>query len=286
MSLRGKAAIVGFGELPTRRVYPGRSTNSLLAEAAKIAIADAGLRKEQIDGLITRAAEVDVMQFAEYMGLRPVFCNGAVQHGATGAFAVTMSAAAIDAGLASAVLCVFGGSRDPSMARAGGGGEDGPGGVGGEWERPFGPVIAANGGYGLLKQRHMYEFGTTQEQFAKIAVDERFNSLKNPNGVWAGQMITVEDVINSRFTNDPLHLLECVMPCSGAGAVIVTSAERAKSLPNKPAYLLGAGACATTHSAIWQSPRMTTSPVSMSSRRAYEIAGYHMKDAQFAEFYD
>ena len=78
MSLRGKAAIVGFGELPTRRVYPGRSTNSLLAEAAKIAIADAGLRKEQIDGLITRAAEVDVMQFAEYIGLRPVFCNGAV----------------------------------------------------------------------------------------------------------------------------------------------------------------------------------------------------------------
>lgn len=94
MSLRGKAAIVGFGELPTRRVYPGRSTMSLLAEAAKIALADAGLRREQIDGVITRAPEVDVMQFAVYMGLRPVFCNGADQHGATGSRLRSVASAA------------------------------------------------------------------------------------------------------------------------------------------------------------------------------------------------
>ena len=288
MTLRGKAAIVGFGELPSRRTYPGRATFSLLAEATRLALAHAGLRKEEIDGLITRGNDVGTMDLAEYMGLVVGFCEGITQHGASGAHSVALAAAAIHAGLANTVLCVFGGTRDTAAGGFGPGIPRGlpPASKGTEFEAPFGPAAGANTAYGLLKRRHMYEFGTTQEQFAKMAVNQRFNAQANPNAVFQGEPITVDDVLNSRLVNDPLHLLECVMPCGGAAACIVTSAERARSFPNPPVYLLGAGAGATDHDAIWQSPRMTTTPVVMSARRAFEMAGCGPKDIQFAEVYD
>ena len=137
-----------------------------------------------------------------------------------------------------------------------------------------------------MKRRHMYEFGTTQEQFAKMAVNQRFNALNNPNAVFQDQPITLDDVLSSRMVNDPLHLLECVMPCAGGAACIVTSAERAKSLRHPPVYVLGAAAGVTSHDTIWQSPRITTTPVVISARKAFEMAGYGPQDMQSAQFYD
>ena len=93
-------------------------------------------------------------------------------------------------------------------------------------------------------------------------------------------------MLNSRFTNDPLHLLESVMPCSGANAVIVTSAERAKALPNPPVYILGAGGPATSHYEIWQEDHMTTSPATVSAPTALEMAQCSIRDVEFAQFYD
>jgi hypothetical protein len=82
MTLRGKAAIVGIGEVPTRRTYPGRTTYSLCAEATRLAMTDAGLRKEDIDGLVTRGSDISPMDLTEYLGLRLGFCEGVTQHGA------------------------------------------------------------------------------------------------------------------------------------------------------------------------------------------------------------
>jgi acetyl-CoA acetyltransferase len=253
-----------------------------------MAIADAGLRKEDVDGLVTRGSDVSPMDLAEYMGLQVGFCEGVTQHGSSGAHSVAVAAAAITAGLAHTVLCVFGGTRDPAVGGFGPGVARGipPASKGSEFEAPFGPAPGANTGYALMKRRHMYEYGTTQEQFAKMAVNQRFNALTNPHAVFQGQPITVEDVLTSRMVNDPLHLLECVMPCGGAAACLVTSVERAQSLPHPPVYLLGAGAGVSDHDTIWQSPRMTTTPVVTSARKAYEMAGYRPKDIQFAEFYD
>jgi acetyl-CoA acetyltransferase len=281
MTLRGKAAIVGISELPaTRQPPPGKTTLGLLAELGDMAIKDAGLRKEDIDGLITYGPEVLPMTLAEYMGLRPVHCQGMSQMGASGSMSIAMAAAAIDAGLCNYVLCAFATVMSPGPP------VPGAASMGTEFEAPFGPVAVATGGYGIIKTRHMHEFGTTEEQFAKIAVDERFNALTNPNSPFQGRPQTIDDVLNSRLVGGPLHMLECVMPCSGGGAVIVTSAERAKALPHRPAYLLGAGAGATTHVAIWQNPRIVDTPVKISAPMAFKMAGYAPKDMQFAEFYD
>ena len=94
----------------------------------------------------------------------------------------------------------------------------------------------------MIYKRHMEEYGTTEEQFAKMAVNQRFNTLENENSVFKGQAITHQDVMESRYVNYPIKLLETVMPCGGAAAVVVTSAERASASFNNPVYILGAGA--------------------------------------------
>lgn len=288
MSLRGRAAIVGFGELPSVRTLEGRSTLSLLTEVASIAIQDARLRKEDIDGLITRGSDVSCVGLAEYMQLKPAFCEGVTLHGASGADSVALAASAINSGYANCILCVFGGTRNPNIGGFEPGEQrgEGPRSFSSEWEVPFGPVIAMNGPYALMKSRHMFQYGTRDEQFAKISANQRFNALSNPNAVFHGQPITVEDVLRSRYTNEPLHLLESVMPCNGAGAVIVTSAERARSLPNPPVYVLGAGGGATTHDMLWQEGDITVTPVVMSAPRAFQMAAYGPMDMEFAQFYD
>lgn len=281
MSLRGKTAIVGIGELPTRRSYPGRSTLGLCAEAARVAIEDAGLRKEDVDGLIVDGTTVTPVMMAEYIGLRPVFATGVAMQGASGATAVTVAAAAISGGMCTTALIVMG------AARGEGGGPPRPaaGSVNAEFEQPFGPAIGAGTGYALIYRRHMHEYGTTPEQMAKLAVDQRFNALANPHAAFSGQPITIEDVLNSRYINEPLHMLECVMPSAGAAACIVTTAERAKALPHRPVYVLGYG-IEQANAAIWQTPRITTSPTKVSAARALAMAGYSPRDIQFAEFYD
>ena len=281
MSIRGKAAIVGIGEVPTQEFYPGRSALGLAAEAISLALDDAHLTKDDIDGLLTPDGAASGV--AEYIGIHPSFASGVSMAGASGATSIAVAAAAIEAGYADTILVAISQPRDPTNRYniAAGAGASIPG----EFDNPYGPAVAANGPYALLYQRHMYEFGTKPEQMAQMAVNQRFNALKNPNAVFQGQLITIEDVLNSRYINEPLHLLECVMPCAGGAACIVTSAEHAKALPNRPVYLLGAGIEAT-ESAIWMAPRITTSPTKVSAANAFKMAGYKAPDMQFAEFYD
>lgn len=277
MTLRGKAAIVGIGEVPTRRLLEGRSLYGLCAEAAGYAIKDAGLRKQDINGLVTDGAAAPAM-VAEYIGIKPTFATGVSMQGASGASATTVAVSAINAGMCDTVLVVMGNSRSSRPV---------PGGpsVRSEWEEPYGMAPGAGTGYALIYNRHMYEYGTTQEQMAKVAADQRFNALENENAVFHGQPASVQDVLNSRYVNYPLRLLECVMPCDGAAALIMTTPERAKALPNRPAYLLGSG-MEQSNANVWQNDRITTTPVATSARRAFEMAGYGPSDMQFAEFYD
>ena len=278
MTLRGKAAIVGIGEVPTRRSYPGRTMYGLCAEAARSAIQDAGLRKEDITGLITDGSSPPA-GMAEYIGIRPTFATGVNMQGASGATGVVVAAAVINAGVCDTVLVVMGSTRAERAQGAA------PPSVRSEWEEPFGMAAGANTGYGMMYRRHMYEYGTTEEQLAKVAADQRHNALTNENAVFNGQPVTVDDVLNSRYINYPLKLLETVMPCDGAAACVITSADRAKSTPNRPVYVLGAGVEQGAAN-IWQTPRITTTPVKVSAAKAFQMAGYAPQDMQFAEFYD
>ena len=151
-----------------------------------------------------------------------------------------------------------------------------------DYEEPFG-LLGAPAQHASAAARHMHEFGTTSEQLAAIAVACRKHAALNP----AAQMrtpITIEDVLNSRWIVKPFHLLDCCLVSDGGGAVIVTSAERARDLLRRPVYVLGFG---TGHRPdMLESPSLTTLGGARSSAQAYRMAGLEPRDMQFAEIYD
>ena len=254
----------------------------LLGDAARIAIQDAHVRKEDVDGVVTEGGTTSPAFVAEYLGLKGVrFGTGSSMMGASGATGISLASMAVMNGLANYVLVVMGVARNPAI----GGGGEGFGGPGSEFEFPYGPAAGANTGYAMIYKKHMDQFGTTQDQLAHVASNQRFNALENPNSAFQGQPITHQDVLDSRYVNYPLRLLECVMPCGGAAAAIVTTAERAKASLTKPVYVLGAGTALDDFGA-YPKPEFTTSPVARSAPIAFAMSGYTPRDIQFAEFYD
>ena len=283
MSIKGKAAISGFAEMAPQKGAGDITPLGIIANVAREAIADAGLEKNDIDGLLTGWALSDYSVLfpsvvADYLQIRPKYFNQVELGGASAAGMVWRAAAAIEAGMCNTVLCVLGDRRAkarqmppfPSIEA--------------EFDAPYG-LLAANPGYALIAQRHKHEYGTTAEQMAKVAVDQRKSACKNPSALFGHKEIEIDDVLNSRMIVDPLHLLEIVSPCTGGGAFIVTSAERAKDGPNKPVTLLGAGE-AGGHSSITHAKSLTTSLVKPAAEAAFQMADAGPQDMDFVQPYD
>ncbi len=290
MSFRGRAAIVGIGELKPSRYSEGETTLTMLAQAGLLAIEDAGIPLEEIDGLLTQPLPETQMlapsTVIEFMGLQVNFAEVVDLGGATGAGMVWRAAAAITEGLCHTCLCLTGARRE---RRPDDRGQLGWGGMRdrspyAEFEVPYG-AVGANFGYALIAMRYLHEYGVRPEELAKIAVDQRYNACANPEAIFYGQPITVDDVLASPLVIDPLRLLEIVMPVAGAAAVVVTSAERAKTLTNPPAFILGAGE-RCTHKAITYAPSLTDSAIRAAADAAFRMAGIGRERVGLASIYD
>lgn len=282
MSLRGSVAVIGIGETVHRRNWPGRTSWSLMAEASIIAIQDAGIRKEDIDGVVTPGATFYPAPFAEWLGINPKhFASATANMGGSVACGLLTAAALIDAGVCDYVLGAYGSARDEGISEESR--------LGPSWDSefgsPYGPTVAANNSYGWAYTRHMFEYGTHEDALWHMCVNQRYNSMNNPRAAFrAAGLITMEDVGNSRYVNYPLHLLESVMPAAGGAAYIVTSVERAKAT-RKPVYVIGIGFSQGAATA-WVNPRLVLSPTLIAAQDAYRMAGMSYQDVQFAEFYD
>lgn len=284
MSLKGKAAAIGIAELkPWKEAPPNVTPLGLMGRLMAEAITDAGLEKNDIDGFLVGMPVADPgfiypASAAEVLGINPRMLNVVDIGGASPAGMIWRAAAAIDAGMCSAVLCVvadlnrLGDQRVPVVS------------VQREFEAPYGN-IGANCGYAMIANRHMYEYGTTPEQMAKVAVDQRENALKNPLAAFGDKPLTIADVLGSRMIVDPLHLFEIVSPCSGGSAVIVASPEVARRAKNPPAWLLGAGEY-SNHSSVTYAPSLTDSPIKPAADHAFKMAGVERKDIDLICPYD
>jgi len=284
-SLRGKVAIVGVADTEVG-VLPGRTPMELGVEAALAAIADAGLEKNDVDGLVTCNAMAQPMMYhaeatAEYLQIFPRYCIAAGAGGGTTFSIIHHAASAIATGMADVVVVAMadamrsGLTRDQAMLVQASTGHP-------EFEQPYGPTVPAY--YALIAQAHMAEFGTTQEQFASIAVACRAHAARNP----AAQMrdlISVEDVLESRMIADPLHLLDCSLVSDGGSAIVLTSSERAADMKQTPIYLLGAGE-GHSHEHISAARNLTTSAAKEAGQRAFEMSGLCPTDMDFAQLYD
>lgn len=285
-SLRGQVAIIGIGLSPVGKV-PGRSPLWLAAAAAKQALTDAGIQKNEIDGVLASPAMAAQFHrfsvaFSEYFGVQPTFSNTLQVSGATAATMFNIAAAAIHGGLAETVLVVGGDSLlsglTPELAlRSLTESRDQ------QYEMPFGIPVANT--FAMTAHRHMKEFGTTPEQLARVAVTQRQHAARTP-GAQQTAPITIEDVLNSKMVTSPYRKLDCSLISDGGAAFVLTSAERAKALGiEKPIYILGGGEC-YTHEHIFLMPSLTTTGAVQSSGKAYAMAGYGPKDMHTAGVYD
>ncbi len=286
--LKRAAAITGIGELkPLKRTE--LSSDDLMMDAVRLALDDSGLETKDIDGiLITPPLSSTITMahagaVAEMLGIRPTYANVVDMAGASGASQVWKAASGIADGMAKHVLCITGEATNPQAfrnmpRRMSLGFHDV------DFESPYG-AMGAPSGYALAAMRHQHEYGTTAEMRARISVDQRTNAQANPDAMFYGVPITTEDVINSRLVSDPFHLLEIVMPVSGAAAFIVSEAEAAKTMKNPPVWLLGAAEM-IGHSSISQAKSVTTSPVAYTGPKALERAGVAHKDIDLLSIYD
>jgi acetyl-CoA acetyltransferase len=289
--LRGKAAIVGAvdavsptGELPL-------SGRALEAQMVREVLADAGLTLADIDGICHTGSSI---QFAEFLGITPRFTDSTNTGGSVFEVYLEHAASAVAAGVAQCVLVVFAQTPRASRTAAARRGEPPPARrrpanpFGGpdpmaEWELPYG-LQGPVGSYALAASRHMAEFGTTSEQLATIAVKTREWAALNPRAK-SREPLTVNEVLSSDVIASPLHKLDCCLVTDGAGAYIVTTAERARDLARPPVYVLGA-ATAHDHMMISQMPDLTTTPGAISGPKAFEMAGITVPDVDVLMGYD
>ena len=288
--LRGKCAIVGLGLTEMGKIY-GRSADELAAEALDRALDNAGLLPEHMDGLLTSAglSGAPTISLQNYMGLKDLrLLNQMNAFGATAASMIQFATLAIDAGMAHVVGCVFadtplkeGVSAGQAFSRTGVASQ--PGGYA-SLMAAYG-YFGANSGYALAARRHMDLYGTTSRQFGAIAVSTRAWAAMNPHAQ-KREPITLEDHQNSRYIVEPLRLLDCCQVSNGSVAVIVTSAERARDLRRKPAYVLGMGQGHPGDTKRGGREPMTETGARLAGQTAFAMAGVTPDDITACEIYD
>lgn len=288
-ALRDKYAIVGTGKSQLGRV-PGISTLGLLEQAIAQALDEAGLKNSEVDGVICRGPD-DMYCFhqliARRLDINCGFSTSLDNGGASQILAVSLACMAIEAGLATTVVCGYG--RDswsrthatkesktqtdlvPSAQRP----------------REFGPehgYFAAVAPHAFGARRHMHEFGTTRDDFAEIACAFREHALRNPEAMMK-EPLTREDYFAARHIVEPFGLFDCSILSDGAGAVVVTSAERARDLKSRPVTIKGFATFNNTKG-WFEDDHMVSTAAQESGARAYKMAGVGPSDIDTAQIYD
>jgi acetyl-CoA C-acetyltransferase len=306
---RRAAAIVGLTEWkPQRRWDEPMFGLDALARLGAELVEDSGLDKSDIDGFaIVGVPEAPVLApsaVAEHLGMRSRFNERVDLGGATPAGMVWRAAAAIEMGVCQAVLVLCPAIPPPPQGREGSQGREGPKGrdgpktssrpiyMGGDawgspqaqFEVPAG-LVGATPSYAMIARLYMDTYGLDEETLAKIAVESRYNAQANPDAIFHGRPITLQEVMASPMIADPLKLLEVVMPCFGGGAVLVASAELARRGRHRPALISGFGE-EMTHRSLTSMPDLLDSPISGAAARAFEMAGATPSAMDTAQIYD
>ena len=279
VNLSRTAAIVGVAESDEIGTVPHKSALALHAEAAHNALADAGLTRADVDGLLTAGyANYDL---ADYLGIAPRYTDTTTVGGASFVIHVGHAVNAIASGLCEVALITHGQAgrssrapipRDPNLPAA-------------MYEMPYG-MIGMPINYSMAATRYMHLYGEdrTRQAMAEIAVSTRKWAQLNPKAAMHDPM-TFDDYHNSRWVSWPFHLFDCCLVTDAGAAVVVTSAERARNLPKRPAWVLG-HAEHHDHAGISTMPDLTVTPASVTGPAALQMAGVTHDDIGLSMIYD
>ena len=281
--MMNQVAIVGAAETTDLGVIPGMGQLCLHADAALNALADAGLELKDIDGVATAGAGDTPDEVAHYLGLKPKWVDGTNVGGCSFMIHVRHAVAAIQAGYCSTVLITHG---ESGRSQVGAGRYKGlpANSLVGQFEAPYGLVGAATM-FTLPVMRYMKEYGLTHEQLANVAVVQREWASRHPRASFRDR-ISVQDVLASRIIAYPFHILECCLVTDGGGALIVTSADRAKDLKQKPVYVLGGGESAETTMVSQMEDLCSFHSFRQAGREAMRAAGVTHADVDHLMVYD
>ena len=293
-NLGGKASIVGIGATEFSK-DSGRSEMSLASEAVAAAIADAGLQPSDVDGMVTYSTDNNPdIEIARHVGIGSLRHFSRVHYGGGAACGtIVMAAMAVATGVADVVVC-YRAFNERSGRRFGAGVQDLPNAATAEramfsWTTPFGLLTPASW-VAMVARRYMHLYGATSEDFGRVAVAGRRHAANNPAAWFYEQPVTLEDHQNSRWIVDPLHLLDCCQESDGGQALVVTSAERARDLPNKPALIVagaqGAGHEQWTMTSFFRDDIAQLPEMKIVADELWTSSGLSPADIQTAVLYD
>lgn len=276
---RGRAAIVGAAESDLGEVGPGFSALDLMAQGVQRALADSGLGLRDVDGLFcaTTQSRMAGLALAEYLNLPEAYIDSTSTGGSSFMGHLARAVQAVEAGLCKVAVVAYGSTQRSLGRKNTSPAERNP------YESPFKPFLPPTA-YALAAARHMHEFGTTREQLAEVAVAARLWALRNPVA-WEKAPLTVEQVLASRMVSEPLTIRDCCLVTDGGGAIVVTSADRARGLRKPPVHLLGAGHV-TTHLTISNMPNLVETGARRAGEIAYSQAGVGPADVDVVGVYD
>lgn len=279
-----RTAIIGIGETETGKV-PHLSVLGMHMEAIRLALDDAGIDKEKIDGVITNQPLNDPFRsYANYLGasagLEPTFATDLALGGATPVAMAQVATMAIQAGLCDTVVCVHGRKNATATAATTRGGirngtED--------FEEPFG-LIGPPAYHALAAKRHMYEYGTTNEHLGAIAIAQRNHAHFN-EAASQRDLIDMDAYLSSRWIVRPFRLFDCSLVSDGGGAFIVTGAKTAQNHSESPVYIRGYGQHHRRNNLL-DPGDLTTGGGKVSSQMAYRMAKVAPDEIDVAEIYD
>jgi len=276
---RGSVAVVGVAESDLGQVAPNTTPVDLMAQATMRALEDCGLRLSDIDAVLSSASQsrYAAPALCEYLRIKPKYFDGTMIGGSSFMTHLAHAQAAIQAGVCEVALIAYG-STQRSVSRAmASPREYNP------YETPYRPFMPASA-YAMAASRHMHQYGTTREQLAEVAVAARQWALMNPKA-WEKEPLTVQDVLNARMVSYPFTVRDCCLVVDGGGAIILTSAARAKSMKKKPAYVLGVGE-SLGHLTISNMTDFTVTSAAQSGAQAYQMAGVNPGDIDMLSLYD
>jgi acetyl-CoA acetyltransferase len=283
-ALRGSTAIVGAATFGCGET-PGFTDLELLARAAHAAVADAGLRMSDIDGIATASASAVMwpLPVVEHLGLNPGYVDGTMLGGSSFIAHLLPAMQALHFGQCNAVLVCYGSAQrsstfgrkevvalrpflDPQP-----------------YEHPYQPALPVSA-YALAASRHMHQFGTSRENLADVAVAARAWAQLNPEA-FVREPLTRADVLASRRVSDPLTVRDCCLVTDGAGAFVLTRADRARRLRQAPVYVLG-NATAVWNRQVSSMPDLTVTAARQSGAEAFAMAGLLPHDVDVVQLYD
>ncbi len=275
--MRSACAIVGLG-ITGQGVGLGLEGRELRAQAVDLALADAGLPRDAIDGYIRAYVDREDLR---YMGLSPNFSVSMMTGGATPVFSIIAAQALVEAGQAQVVACVYGEAQSAGAIT----GKPDIGSYGYGYPMLYG-LLGAAATHAFHARRHMHLYGTTSEHLGAVAITQRDYALKRPGTLGYGKPLTLAEHQASPMIADPFRRYDCTRNTDGGVAVLVTTAERARSLCANPVYLLGAG---TGHNIVnWHKGLVYENHdnVAPAKARAFAQAGMGIDDIDMAQLYD